>query len=89
MFRETCLQKGGTRAMAMETHLPQGVQQVLEAVEALPEEEQWMVVEIIANRLRRLRRQQLVEEVEEARSAYRRGEVRRGSVDDLLRELDE
>ncbi|MCL6476611.1 MAG: hypothetical protein K6U75_16385 [Firmicutes bacterium] len=73
----------------METHLPQGVQQVLEAVEALPEEEQWMVVEIIANRLRRLRRQQLVEEVEEARSAYRRGEVRRGSVDDLLRELDE
>jgi len=75
--------------MAMETHLPQGVQQVLEAVEALPEEEQWMVVEIIANRLRRLRRQQLVEEVEEARSAYRRGEVRRGSVDDLLRELDE
>ncbi|MGC8785404.1 MAG: hypothetical protein ACP5RN_13590 [Armatimonadota bacterium] len=75
--------------MATEAHLPQGVQQVLEAVEALPEEEQWMVVEIIANRLRRLRRQQLVEEVEEARSAYRRGEVRRGSVDDLLRELDE
>ncbi len=37
-----------------------------------------MVVEIIANRLRRLRRQQLVEEVEEARSAYQRGEARRG-----------
>lgn len=75
--------------MALETGLPQGVQQVLEAVEALPEEEQWMVVEIISNRLRRLRRQQLVEEVEEARSAYHRGEARRGSVDDLLHELDE
>jgi thiamine kinase-like enzyme len=75
--------------MALETGLPQGVQQVLEAVEALSEEEQWMVVEIIANRLRRLRRQQLVEEVEEARSAYQRGEARRGSVDDLLRDLGE
>ncbi len=75
--------------MALETGLPQGVQQVLEAVEALSEEEQWMVVEIIANRLRRLRHQQLVEEVEEARSAYQRGEARRGSVDDLLRDLGE
>ncbi len=73
--------------MAPERRSSQGVQQALEAVEALPEEEQWMVVEIIANRLRRLRRQQLVEEVEEARSAYQRGEARRGSVDDLLREL--
>lgn len=75
--------------MAPETRSSQGVQQVLEAVEALPEEEQWMVVEIISNRLRRLRRQQLVEEVEEARSAYQRGEARRGRVDDLLRELGE
>lgn len=75
--------------MALETGLPQGVQQVLDAVEALSEEEQWMVVEIISNRLRRLRRQQLVEEVEKARSAYQRGEARRGSVDDLLRDLGE
>ncbi|GIV21441.1 MAG: hypothetical protein KatS3mg023_3192 [Armatimonadota bacterium] len=75
--------------MALETGLPQGVQQVLDAVEALSEEEQWMVVEIISNRLRRLRRQQLVEEVEKARSAYQRDEARRGSVDDLLRDLGE
>lgn len=75
--------------MAIEARPSQGIQQVLEAVEALSEEEQWMVVEIIANRLRRLRRQQLVDEVEEARSAYQRGEVRRGSIDDLLRELGE
>lgn len=75
--------------MAIETRPSQGLQQVLEAVEALPEEEQWMVVEIIANRLRSLRRQQLVDEVEEARSAFQRGEVHRGNVDDLLRELGE
>ncbi len=48
-----------------------------------------MLIDIIRQRLSQHRRAELASDVSEARSAYQRGEVRRGSVADLIEELAE
>ncbi len=48
-----------------------------------------MLVEIIRRRLIQHRRADLVTQVAEARAAYQAGDVRRGSVEDLLAELSQ
>lgn len=63
-------------------------QRVIEDVETLPVDDQMLLIEIIRQRLTQHRRSELVAEVAEARQAYRVGDVRRGTVEDLLRELD-
>ena len=63
-------------------------QQVLEMVEGLPEEQQELV-EIVRNRQRERRREALAAAVEQAQRELARGEVRRGSVDDLMAEIAE
>ncbi len=65
------------------------IQQVIEAVEALPADEQLLLVEIIRRRLVEQRRAELVAEVAEARQAYLAGDVRRGSVEELLKGIDQ
>jgi acyl-CoA reductase-like NAD-dependent aldehyde dehydrogenase len=64
-------------------------QQALEMVEGLPEEQQQDLVEIVRNRQRERRREALAAAVEQARRELARGEVRRGTVDDLMAELAE
>jgi hypothetical protein len=63
-------------------------QNVIEIVEGLPIEEQEMLVEIIHQRLVELRRKELIAEVREAREAYTKGEVRRGTVTEVIKEID-
>jgi predicted DNA-binding antitoxin AbrB/MazE fold protein len=60
------------------------LQKAIEVVESLPPKDQEMLVEVIYRRIVERRRATLVAEVAEAREAYRRGDVRRGTVDDLL-----
>lgn len=60
----------------------------LDVIELLPLEDQNMLIEIVQRRLREWRRSVLISEVNAARQAYQRGDFRRGSVDDLLAELD-
>jgi len=62
-------------------------QEVIEAVEALPPNDQELLVEIIRRRLIQQRRAELAADIAEARNAYQRGEVRRGTVADLMEEL--
>ena len=62
-------------------------QEVIETVEALPFDDQELLVEIIRQRLIQRRRAELVADIAEARNAYQRGEVRRGTVADLMEEL--
>ncbi len=64
-------------------------QQALEIVEGLPEDQQGELIEIVRNRQRELRREALAAGVEGARAELARGDVRRGSVGDLLLELAE
>ncbi len=64
-------------------------QDVIETVEKLPPDDQMLLVEIIRQRLIEIRRKDLVAEVAEARQYYRVGDVQRGAVEKLIRELDE
>jgi tetrahydromethanopterin S-methyltransferase subunit A len=64
-------------------------QQVIEIVEALSLEDQAVLVDIIQQRLRQQRREALLEQVSESEQAYSTGQVHRGSVADLMRELDD
>jgi len=64
-------------------------QRVIEHVETLTIDEQFLLVDIIRQRLSQYRRSQLIAEVAEARQAYQAGNVQRGTVDDLLKELDQ
>ncbi|MBE9216917.1 MAG: hypothetical protein HC874_13410 [Richelia sp. SL_2_1] len=65
------------------------LQQALDVVEALEPEEQAILLDIITKRLAQQRRNELIKDVEQARDDYRHGNVRRGSVADLMAELDE
>jgi len=62
-------------------------QEAIETVEALPPGDQELLVEIIRRRLIQQRRAELVADIADARNAYQRGEVRRGTVADLMEEL--
>jgi hypothetical protein len=64
-------------------------QEVIEKVESLPDEEQKQLIELIKNRLQEKRRRELVQAVQESRQAFVKGEVKGGTVDDLMAELDQ
>jgi hypothetical protein len=64
-------------------------QTALETVDRLTLEEKEILFEITYRRFIEQRRGHLAEEIVQAREAYQRGEVRRGTVDDLLAELGE
>jgi hypothetical protein len=62
-------------------------QDLIEAVEAMPLEDQSIFVELINKRIIEKRRAELVVEVEEARKAFESGNVKRGSIRDLMKDL--
>ena len=58
----------------------------LEIVESLPEEQRESLIEIVKNRLIEERRDRLAQSIKESREEYARGTIRKGTVDDLMRE---
>jgi hypothetical protein len=64
-------------------------QEVLDIVESLPEYQQEDLVDIIRRRLIEQRRDRLAVSIREAREDFARGEVKKGTVDDLMKELSE
>jgi hypothetical protein len=64
------------------------LQRVIDTVESLPVDDQMLLIDIIRQRLIQHQRADLAAQVAEARQAYQAGEVRRGTVEDLLRDLD-
>jgi hypothetical protein len=64
-------------------------QQALEMVEGLPDEQQQDLVEIVRSRRIERRRESLAATIEQARQELARGEVYRGTVDDLMAGIDE
>ena len=64
-------------------------QDVIETVEKLPPDDQMLLIEIIRQRLLEKRHKDLIAEVAEARQAYQTGDVRRGTVDDFVKDLAE
>lgn len=60
---------------------------VLESIESLPKEQRESLIEIVRNRLIEERRDSLARSIKKAKKEYVRGEVRQGTVDDLMREF--
>ena len=64
-------------------------QEALDIVESLPEYQQDDLVDIIQRRRIERRRELLAESIKEARAEYARGEITRGTAEDLMKELTE
>lgn len=62
-------------------------QEALDIIESLPEYQQEDLIEIIRHRLIDRRRELLAKNIKEAREEYARGEVKKGAVDDLMRDI--
>ena len=62
--------------------------QVLDAADALPIQQQEDLVRILKSRMIDQKRESLAQSVREARAEYARGEVEKGSVADLMRDLE-
>lgn len=61
----------------------------LELVENLSDDERWSLIEIVRRRLVEGRRSEIAKSVTESREDLAQGNVKKGTVDDLLRELHE
>jgi hypothetical protein len=62
-------------------------QKALEIVESLPEEQRESLMDIVRRRLIEERRDRLAQSIKGAREEYKRGKIRKGTVDDLMNEL--
>ncbi len=61
--------------------------EVLEAIEQLPADEQADLLEVVRRRLAERGRQRVIEEIGEARAQFSNGTAKPASVDDLMREI--
>jgi hypothetical protein len=59
----------------------------LEMIESLPEEQRESLIDIVRRRLIEERRDRLAQSIKEAKEEYKRGEIKSGSVNDLMDEL--
>ena len=64
-------------------------QDALDVVESLPEHQQEDLIDIVRRRIIEHRRDLLAENIKKAKQEFARGEVKRGSVDELMKELAE
>jgi len=62
--------------------------QLLDAVERLPTEEQAALMEIVSRRLAEQGRQRIIEEVGQASREFAAGQCAPASVDDIMREIE-
>ena len=61
----------------------------LELVENLSDDERWSLIEIVRRRLVEERRGEIAKNVTESKEDLAQGNIKKGTVDDLLRELQE
>ncbi len=62
-------------------------QDLIDAVESMPLEDQSMKVEQINKRIIEKRRSELAARVQEARDGFKRGEVKSSTFEDLMKDL--
>jgi len=61
--------------------------QVLDLIEAMPDEEQMILFDLINRRRSERRRDEIAANIKAAAKEYEQGQVFRGSVDDVMAEL--
>lgn len=64
-------------------------EEVLEVVETLPLDDQEILVELVRQRVADKRRAEIAHNIAETHAEYEVGQTQRGSVADLMSELDE
>jgi hypothetical protein len=64
-------------------------QEAIDVVESLPQYQQEDLINILRNRILEQKRESLIKSIHKARAEYKRGKVKRGSVDDLLKDISE
>lgn len=62
--------------------------EVLDAIEHLPIEQQADLVDVVRRRLTERGRQQIVADAREARAEFAAGKTRAASIDELMREIE-
>lgn len=62
--------------------------EVLDAIEHLPIEQQADLVDVVRRRLAERGRQQIIADAREARAEFAAGQTRATSIDDLMREIE-
>lgn len=62
-------------------------QKALDIIESLPECQQESLIDIVQHRLIERRRDLIAKNIRKAKDEYRRGAVKKGSIDDLMRDL--
>ena len=67
----------------------QSNQQAIDLVESLPIDHQAVLIDLIQKRLHQQKRSQLIQEVKAAETEYAQGSVHRGTIADLMAELDD
>jgi hypothetical protein len=63
-------------------------QKAVDTIEALSIDDQIMLIDLIEKRIKQQQREQLLREVKESEADYANGKFKRGSVADLMAELD-
>lgn len=71
----------------MSSHKTITFQEALDIVESLPEYQQEDIINIIRHRLIEHKRELLAKNIKEAREEYARVDVKKGRVNDLMKEL--
>jgi hypothetical protein len=64
-------------------------EQILEKVDTMPLEEQELIIGILKNRYREKRREDILRNAEETLEEHRKGLTSKGTVADLLKELED
>jgi hypothetical protein len=62
--------------------------EVLDAIEDLPTDQQAELLEVVRRRLAEHERRQVIQDVKDARSELAAGTVKASSVDDIMREIE-
>lgn len=62
--------------------------EVLDAIEHLPIEQQADLIDVVRRRLAERGRQQIIVDAREARAEFATGKTRATSIDDLMREIE-
>lgn len=78
---------GAKREVKLRMKKTSRLDSVLEAVEMLQPDEQEYVAEVLAKRLAERRREELARDVRASRRDYAAGKVRRGTAEDVMRDL--
>ena len=64
-------------------------EEVLEKVDTMPLEEQELIIEILKNRYREKRREEILENAKKSLEEHRKGLTSKGTVADLLKDLED